>query len=139
MREAEPPSTEPNSTRGAKRGLLRRRQRGGTLLGEADCTGLDPEAVYVYVERSQGRANRPFLAGEHRCGEASRTLLGKPAQSGDESANYSAKQISTGSKIEPNTTHKLQVLSKSNGSLRLAPGRSATKRGSARPPMRSAQ
>jgi len=31
----------------------------GTLLGEADCTGLDPEAVYVYGERVEGRARRP--------------------------------------------------------------------------------
>ena len=65
---------------GAKRGLLRRRQRGGTRENEASRAGLRPEGVYVYAERSQGRANRPFLAGEHRCGEASRTLEGKPAQ-----------------------------------------------------------
>ena len=32
---------------------------GGTLLGEADCTGLDPEAVYVYGEWVEGRARRP--------------------------------------------------------------------------------
>ena len=31
----------------------------GTLLGVADCTGLDPEAVYVYGERDEGRARRP--------------------------------------------------------------------------------
>ena len=34
-------------------------QRGGTLFGEADCTGLDPEAVYVYGELVEGRARRP--------------------------------------------------------------------------------
>ena len=44
---------------GAKRGFVLGRQRGGTLLGEADCTGLDPEAVYVYGERVEGRARRP--------------------------------------------------------------------------------
>ena len=65
---------------GAMRGLLRRRQRGGTCENEASRAELRPEDIYVYVERSQGRANRPFLAGEHRCGEASRTLEGKPAQ-----------------------------------------------------------
>ena len=54
------------------RGLLRRRQRGGTRENEASRAGLRPDGVYVYAERSQGRANRPFLAGEHRCGEASR-------------------------------------------------------------------
>ena len=89
----------------------------------------------VSPERSEPRKQ----GCEHGCPDRDRMLEGKPAQSGDESANYSAKQISTGSKIEPNTTHKLQVLSKSNGSLRLAAGMSATKRGSARPPMRSAQ
>ena len=62
------------------RGLLRRRQRGGTRENEASRAGLRPEGVYVYAERSQGRANRPFLAGEHRCGEASRTMSSKPAQ-----------------------------------------------------------
>ena len=64
---------------GATRGLLRRRQRGGTRENETSRAGLRPDGVYVYAERSQGRANRPFLAGEHRCGEASRTMSGKPA------------------------------------------------------------
>ncbi len=65
---------------GAMRGLLRRRQRGGTCENEASRAGLRPDGVYVYAERPQGRANRPFLAGEHRCGEASRTMSSKPAQ-----------------------------------------------------------
>jgi len=43
----------------ALRGHGRGRQPSGTLLGEADCTGLDPEAVYVYGERVEGRARRP--------------------------------------------------------------------------------
>jgi len=64
------------------RGLLRRRQRGGTRENETSRAGLRPEGIYVYVERSRGRANRPFLVGEHRCGEASRTLEGKPARRG---------------------------------------------------------
>ena len=46
---------------GAMRGLLRRRQRGGTRENETSRAGLRPEGVYVYAERSQGRANRPFL------------------------------------------------------------------------------
>ena len=65
---------------GAMRGLLRRRQRGGTCENEASRAGLRPDGVYIYAERPQGRANRPFLAGEHRCDEASRTMSGKPAQ-----------------------------------------------------------
>ena len=80
--EAETASTAPNSTRGAKRGLLRRRQRGGTCENETSRAGLRPEDIYVYVERSQGRANRPFLVGEHGCPKQSRTLEGKPAQDG---------------------------------------------------------
>ena len=48
--EAETASTAPNSTRGAKRGLLRRRQRGGTRENEASRAGLRPEGVYVYAE-----------------------------------------------------------------------------------------
>ena len=63
----------------ALRGLLRRRQRGGTHENETSRAGLRPDGVYVYAERLQGRANRPFLVGEHRCGEASRTLEGKLA------------------------------------------------------------
>ena len=94
----------------------------------------------ICIRRAGRRTHKSTaLHREHGCPDRDRMLEGKPPQGGNESANYSAKQISTGSKIEPNTTHKLQVLSKSNGSLRLAPGRSATKRGSARPPMRSAQ
>ena len=54
-------------------------QRGGTLENETSSAGLRPEDVYVYVERSQGRANRPFLEGEHRCPDRDRTLEGKPA------------------------------------------------------------
>ena len=42
-----------------------------------DC---DPKTYMVYVERSQGRANRPFIEGEHRCPDRDRTLEGKPAQ-----------------------------------------------------------
>ena len=36
------------------RGLLRRRQRGGTRENETSRAGLRPEDIYVYVERSQG-------------------------------------------------------------------------------------
>ena len=64
----------------ALRGLLRRRQRGGAHENETSRAGLQPDGVYVYAERLQGRANRPFLVGEHRCGEASRTLEGKSAR-----------------------------------------------------------
>ena len=64
----------------ALRGLLRRRQRGGTHENETSRAGLRPDGVYVYAERLQGRANRPFLVGEHRCGEASRTMEGKQHQ-----------------------------------------------------------
>ena len=72
-----PALSSPSATRFA-RGICR--QRGGTRENEASRAGLRPDGVYVYAERSQGRANRPFLAGEHCCGEASRTLEGKPAQ-----------------------------------------------------------
>ena len=79
---------------GAMRGLLRRRQRGGTLLGEADCTGLDSEAVYVYGERVEGRARRPpqrastvarnkaarWKANQHRA--STRWLKVRPSPSG---------------------------------------------------------
>ena len=53
----------------------------GTLLGEADCTGLAPDGVYVYAERGGGRRNRPLSQGEHGCPKQNRTLEGKPAQS----------------------------------------------------------
>ena len=47
------------STRGCQAWLCFGPQPSGTLLGEADCTGLGPEAVYVYGERVEGRARRP--------------------------------------------------------------------------------
>ena len=47
------------SSRGCTARLCFGSTPGGTLLGEADCTGLDPEAVYVYGERVEGRARRP--------------------------------------------------------------------------------
>ena len=51
----------------ALRGLLRRRQRGGAHENETSRAGLRPDGVYVYAEWLQGRANRPFLVGEHNC------------------------------------------------------------------------
>ena len=62
----------------------------GTLLGEADCTGLDPEAVYVGLHRTRPRSRicirragrrtgkAPASKGEHGCPKQSRTLEGKP-------------------------------------------------------------
>ena len=76
--EAEPPSTAPNS-RGCHARSRSGPQRGGTRENETSRAGLRPEDIYVYVERSQGRANRPFLAGEHRCPDRDHTLEGKPA------------------------------------------------------------
>ena len=35
----------------------------GPKQGEASCAGLRPEGIYVYVERSQGRTNRPPCTG----------------------------------------------------------------------------
>ena len=78
--EAETASTAPNSTRGAKRGLLRRRQRGGTCESETITAGLAPDGVYVYAEWGEGRRNRPLSQGEHGCPKQSRTLEGKPVQ-----------------------------------------------------------
>ena len=37
--------------------------RADRCLGEADCAGLRPEDVLVYVERAQGRAIRPHKRG----------------------------------------------------------------------------
>ena len=45
----------------AKRGLIRRRQPGGTFEDAAICAGLAPEDILVYVERGEGRGNRPPL------------------------------------------------------------------------------
>ena len=38
-------------------------QPSGPKQGEASCAGLRPEDIYVYVERSQGRTNRPPCTG----------------------------------------------------------------------------
>ena len=59
---------------------FRRAEPSGTFENETSRAGLRPEGVYVYAERSQGRANRPFLKGEHGCPKQSRTLEGKPAR-----------------------------------------------------------
>ena len=50
-----PASASPSATRFA-RGI---RKRSGAIQAEAGCAGLRPEAVYVYCERSHGRAERP--------------------------------------------------------------------------------
>jgi len=61
--ERSSPRAPRRTPEGAMRGLLRRRQRSGTRENETSRAGLRPEDIYVYGERSQGRANRPFLAG----------------------------------------------------------------------------
>ena len=48
---------------GAMRGHGGGRQPSGPKQGEASCAGLRPEGIYVYVERSQGRTNRPPCTG----------------------------------------------------------------------------
>jgi len=63
----------------------------GTLENEASSAGLRPEGIYVYVERSQERANRPFLEGEHGCPDRDRTLEGKPAQASNSTPAFNAK------------------------------------------------
>ena len=68
------------SSRGCQARLCFGPKPSGTLENEASRAGLRPEGVYVYAEWSQGRANRPFLKGEHGCPKQSRTLEGKPAQ-----------------------------------------------------------
>ena len=42
---------------------FRRAERNGPKQGEASCAGLDPDGVYVYAERVEGRANRPPCTG----------------------------------------------------------------------------
>ena len=49
------------STRGCTARLCFGPKPGGTHENETSRAGLRPEDIYVYVERSQGRANRPFL------------------------------------------------------------------------------
>ena len=61
--EAEGTLNATNSTRGAMRGHGRGRQPSEPKQGEASCAGLRPEGIYVYVERSQGRTNRPLCTG----------------------------------------------------------------------------
>ena len=56
--------------------------KGGTCENETSRAGLRPKGVYVYAEWLQGRANRPFLEGEHGCPDRGRTLEGKHAQVG---------------------------------------------------------
>ena len=77
----ERPPTGP-STRGCQARSRSGPTPSGTLENETSSAGLRPEDVYVYVERSQGRANRPFLEGEHGCPDRGRTLEGKHAQVG---------------------------------------------------------
>ena len=78
--EAEGRAESPQKQGFGTKPQFRRAEPGGTCENETSRAGLRPDGVYVYAERPQGRANPPFLAGEHRCGEASRTMSSKPAQ-----------------------------------------------------------
>ena len=59
--EAEGRAESPQKQGFGTKPQFRRAERGGTLENETSSAGLRPEGVYVYAERSQGRANRPFL------------------------------------------------------------------------------
>ena len=48
--------------------------RDGTFSDEAIYAGLRPEDVLVYVERAQGRGNRPYQKDEYRWAKKRRTL-----------------------------------------------------------------
>jgi hypothetical protein len=61
-----------NSTSDAKGGLFRRRKLSATFENETICAGLDGAANLKIAASSGGRANRPFLGGEHSCGETRR-------------------------------------------------------------------
>ena len=50
------------------------RKRNATFSDEAISTGLRPEDVLVYVERAQGRGNRPYQKDEYRWAKKRRTL-----------------------------------------------------------------
>ena len=77
--EAEGRAESPQKQGFGTKPQFRRAEPGGTLENETSRAGLRPEGVYVYAERSQGRANRPFLKGEHGCPKQSRTSEGKSA------------------------------------------------------------
>ncbi len=55
------PRDRPEYDQGCNRGLFRRRQPGGTFEDAAIYAGLAPEDILVYVERGEGRKNRPPL------------------------------------------------------------------------------
>ena len=77
--EAESRAESPQKQGFGTKPQFRRAEPSGTCENETSRAGLRPEGVYVYAEWSQGRANRPFLVGEHGCPKQSRTLTGKPA------------------------------------------------------------
>ncbi len=54
------PRDRPEYDQGCNRGLFRRRQPGGTFEDAAIYAGLAPEDILVYVERGEGRRNRPL-------------------------------------------------------------------------------
>ena len=54
------PRDRPEYDQGCNRGLFRRRQPGGTFEDAAIYAGLAPEDILVYVERGEGRGNRPL-------------------------------------------------------------------------------
>ena len=116
---------------GALRGHGRGRQPSGTLLGEADCTGLDPEAVYVYGERVEGRARLPPQRASTvaptvtaRCQANQHCKHNTPAQNSTLYHQSNAKQIWYNSNIKGREAGKScenQALSRSRQSRNAAP------------------
>ena len=60
--------------------FIRPEKRNATFSDEAICAGLRPEDVLVYVERAQGRGNRPYQKDEYRWAKKRRALTRQKQQ-----------------------------------------------------------
>ena len=89
-RSARYPARRAELDQSCQRGHDRGRQPGGTFVGETIYAGLAPEDILVYVERGEGRRNRPpskastvapivtAFGKATQSGEGSRRLRGEP-------------------------------------------------------------
>ena len=94
-RSARYPARRAELDQSCQRGHDRGRQPGGTFVGEAIYAGLAPEDILVYVERGEGRRNRPHSKASTVAPNV--TAFGKATQGGKKLKEQSnARQAEAG-------------------------------------------
>ena len=91
--EAEGRAESPQKQGFGTKPQFRRAEPGGTFVGEAIYAGLAPEDILVYVERGEGRRNRPPSKASTVAPNV--TALGKATQSGEGSRRLRDEPFAT--------------------------------------------